>query len=96
MGAGIPAVRQRKQSLFTVTSPKNETTGNSEHYFEKSEQNFMTKLGQTKQRFSGRVKPRSNPRTFPTTEQVLPRVRVASAWKPRAKDFSCGLMHLHK
>lgn len=25
----------------------------------------------------------------------LPRVRVARAWKPNAKDFSWGLMHLH-
>lgn len=26
----------------------------------------------------------------------LPRVRVAKAWKPKARDLSCGLMHLHK
>lgn len=29
-------------------------------------------------------------------EGDLPRVRVARAWKPKAKDFSCGLMHLHE
>lgn len=25
----------------------------------------------------------------------LPRVRVVRAWKPSARDLSCGLMHLH-
>lgn len=29
-------------------------------------------------------------------ERDIPRVRVARAWKPKAKDFSCGLMHLHE
>ncbi len=66
IGAGIPALEDKKQHSFYNGFKTN-------HHYHRDWKQIQQ---------------------HQTPERLSPRVRVVSVWKPKAKDFSWGLMHL--